>query len=67
MALYFQRCNYGDGGECAKYWLQVLIEIKNRGVVDAVQKVRQPRIVQRVSERGRRDHGQLPAGHASVS
>ena len=25
----------GDGGEGAKYWLQVLTEIKNRGVVDA--------------------------------
>jgi putative transposase len=25
----------GDGGEGAKYWLHVLTEIKNRGVVDA--------------------------------
>jgi transposase-like protein len=25
----------GDGGEGAKYWLQVLTEIKNRGVADA--------------------------------
>jgi putative transposase len=24
----------GDGGECAKFWLQVLTEIKNRGVQD---------------------------------
>jgi putative transposase len=25
----------GDGGEGAKYWLQVLTEVKNRGVADA--------------------------------
>jgi len=25
----------GDGGEGARYWLQVLTEIKNRGVADA--------------------------------
>lgn len=26
----------GDGGKGAKYWLQVLVEIKNRGVEDVL-------------------------------
>lgn len=29
----------GDGGEGAKYWLQVLTEIKNRGAADVLMLV----------------------------
>ena len=32
-------CGAGDGGEGAKYWLQVLTEIKNRGVGDVLMVV----------------------------
>ena len=51
----------GDGGEGAKFWLQVLTELKNRGVARRVH-----RGLRRPERPPRRDHHRLGAHHGAA-